>query len=71
MTTIEDVTFQDQALVPIWEKVLSGTRLGRDEGLSVLNTWDITALGKMADHVIQDGGLHMGKSKMTIVSPWW
>lgn len=50
-TTIEDVTFHDHALVPIWEKVLSGVRLGREDGLRVLSTWDITALGKMADYV--------------------
>jgi len=50
-TTIEDILFQDQALVPIWEKVRSGVRLGREDGLDILKTWDLTALGKMADHV--------------------
>lgn len=45
------VEFQDQALVRIWEKVLQSERLNREDGLAILNTWDIVALGRMADHV--------------------
>ena len=48
---VENITFRDQALIPIWEKLLVGKRLDRNDGLSVLNTWDMTALGKMANHV--------------------
>lgn len=53
MTTIavEDVVFHDQALIPVWEKVLEGKRLDRQDGLGLLSTWDLTALGKMADFV--------------------
>jgi aminodeoxyfutalosine synthase len=48
---VDNITFRDQALIPIWEKLLAGKRLDRSNGLTVLNTWDMTALGKMADHV--------------------
>ncbi|TDI42163.1 MAG: aminofutalosine synthase MqnE [Acidobacteria bacterium] len=51
MTAQEEIIFQDEALIPIWERVLSGRRLGREDGLAVLNSWDLTAIGKMADHV--------------------
>ncbi|MFQ5790686.1 MAG: radical SAM protein, partial [Acidobacteriota bacterium] len=47
----EDIVFQDRALVRIWEKVLEGRRLDRDDGLTILKTRDLTALGKMADLV--------------------
>ena len=45
------IEFQDQALAPIWEKVLQNERLDREDGLAILNTWDIVALGRMADYV--------------------
>jgi aminodeoxyfutalosine synthase len=51
LTAQKEVVFQDEALIPIWERVLSGRRLGREDGLAVLNSWDLTAIGKMADHV--------------------
>ena len=51
LTAQEEIVFQDEALIPIWERVLSGRRLGREDGLAVLNSWDLTAIGKMADHV--------------------
>jgi aminodeoxyfutalosine synthase len=50
-TTVENIVFQDSRLVPIWEKVLSSERLDRNDGLTLLETWDVTAVGKMADHV--------------------
>lgn len=46
-----DILFQDQSLVPIWEKVRAQQRLNIDDGLTCLNTSDLTALGQMADHV--------------------
>lgn len=49
--SVDDIVFQDRALIPIWERVLAGERLGREDGLTLLRTWDLTALGKMADHV--------------------
>ncbi len=51
LTAQKEIVFQDEALIPIWERVLSGQRLGREDGLAVLNSWDLTAIGKMADHV--------------------
>lgn len=48
---VANVAFRDAGLVPVWEKVLHGQRLGREDGLAILNTWDLVALGKMADHV--------------------
>jgi aminodeoxyfutalosine synthase len=50
-TAVEDIIFQDQALVPIWDKILDGVRLDREDGLALLRSWDLTAIGKMADHV--------------------
>lgn len=50
-TLVEDIVFQDERLVPVWEKVLSSKRLGREDGLTLLSSWDLTAIGKMADHV--------------------
>ena len=40
---IQDISFQDRALVPIWDKVLEGRRLERDDGLAILETLDITS----------------------------
>ncbi|HXV60833.1 MAG TPA: aminofutalosine synthase MqnE [Vicinamibacteria bacterium] len=48
-----DITFRDEKLVPIWEKLLGSRRLDKQDGLTLLQTWDLTALGKMADHVKQ------------------
>jgi aminodeoxyfutalosine synthase len=48
---VEDVVFHDPALLPVWEKVRTRKRLGFEDGLAILNTWDLTALGKMADSV--------------------
>ena len=48
---LRPIEFQDQALAPIWEKVAQNKRLDREDGLTILNTWDLGALGRMADHV--------------------
>lgn len=53
-TVLEEILFRDEALIPVWERVLAGQRLGRDDGLAILKSWDLTALGKMADHVKRD-----------------
>jgi aminodeoxyfutalosine synthase len=50
-TAVEDILFQDRALVPIWDKVRSEVRLDREDGLQILRSWDLTAVGKMADFV--------------------
>ena len=51
MLLAEGVAFRDQDLVPIWEKVLSGERLNFGDGVTLLETLDLAALGRMADHV--------------------
>ena len=46
----EGIRFRDRALIPIWEKVLAGDRLGAEDGLALLSTHDLPGLGRMADH---------------------
>ena len=43
--------FSDRHLEPVWEKVVAGERLGRDEGRLLFETDDLLGLGRMADHV--------------------
>jgi aminodeoxyfutalosine synthase len=45
------VRFSDGRLEPIWEKVQAGTRLDRDDGITLLETEDLLGVGRMADHV--------------------
>jgi aminodeoxyfutalosine synthase len=47
----EGIAFVDNSLVPIWEKVLSGTRLSLEDGVRLFETDDFPAVGRMADHV--------------------
>ena len=49
----DGVTFMDKTLIPIWEKVQADERLTPQEGVRLLKTTDIAALGKMADHAKQ------------------
>jgi len=53
MELVADVAFQDKTLIPIWEKVLEGRRLGKEDGLALLQSWDLVAIGRMADQVKQ------------------
>ena len=46
-----EITFRDAALERVWERVLEGRRLALPDGLAILETWDLPALGRMADHV--------------------
>ena len=46
----DGVAFLDDALVPVWEKIQADERLSFDDGLTLLGTTGIAALGKMADH---------------------
>ena len=43
--------FGDTQLEPIWEKVRSGSRLDRQDALTLLETDDLLGVGRMADHV--------------------
>ncbi|HUP01451.1 MAG TPA: aminofutalosine synthase MqnE [Gemmatimonadota bacterium] len=45
-----EIEFRDPALERIWSKVLEGGRLDHEDGLACLETWDLPALGRMADH---------------------
>ena len=43
--------FSDRRLEPVWEKVVAGQRLARDEGRLLFETDDLLGVGRMADHV--------------------
>ncbi|MFQ5512114.1 MAG: aminofutalosine synthase MqnE [Candidatus Krumholzibacteriia bacterium] len=47
----DGIAFLDETLVSIWEKVRAGVRLAPEEGVRLLRTRDIAALGRMADFV--------------------
>jgi aminodeoxyfutalosine synthase len=47
----DGIAFTDTSLVPIWEKVLSRTRLSLEDGVRLFETDDFPAAGRMADHV--------------------
>ncbi len=44
-----EIRFRDRALAPIWEKVRAGERLPFEDGVAMLRTDDVLALGRMAD----------------------
>jgi len=46
------IHFRDKKLIPIWEKVRTGTRLSFQDGLTMFASSDVISLGKMA-HFIQ------------------
>ena len=43
--------FSDTRLTAVWDKVQTGQRLTRDDGLLLFETDDLLGLGRMADHV--------------------
>ncbi len=49
MLRADGVLFRDRALIPIREKVRSGERLDHADGLTLLETLDLPALGRLAD----------------------
>lgn len=49
--TLEESTFTDRDLLPIWEKVQANKRLSFEEGLRLFETRDFIAVGRMADYV--------------------
>ncbi|HYM20486.1 MAG TPA: aminofutalosine synthase MqnE [Candidatus Kapabacteria bacterium] len=51
MLSSKNLTFRDSALAPIWEKVRSGNRLSKEDGIALYNTFDVIGLGRMADEV--------------------
>jgi len=46
-----EIAFRDPALEAVWDRVRAGERLGRSDGLAILGTRDLPALGRMADQV--------------------
>jgi aminodeoxyfutalosine synthase len=46
---VEGIQFQDETLIPMWERVLAGERLSADDGLRIFETGDFAAVGRMAD----------------------
>jgi aminodeoxyfutalosine synthase len=47
----DTLAFRDPRLAPVWERVRAGERLSAEDGLICLETGDVLALGRMADHV--------------------
>jgi aminodeoxyfutalosine synthase len=47
----EEIRFRDSRLAPIWEKVQSGERLSKQDGMTLFETNDVIALGAMAHWV--------------------
>ncbi|HEX9421161.1 MAG TPA: aminofutalosine synthase MqnE, partial [Methylomirabilota bacterium] len=43
--------FRDSRLAPVWDKVRSGIRLSREDGLLLFETEDLHAVGRMANFV--------------------
>jgi aminodeoxyfutalosine synthase len=52
-STFPEIAFRDGKLELVWDRIRRGERLDRDDGLAVLATWDLPALGRMADHVVR------------------
>ena len=48
-----NISFRDERLAPIWEKVVHGTRLSKEDGLCIYETHDLMGVGQMADYVRQ------------------
>jgi aminodeoxyfutalosine synthase len=46
-----EIAFRDPELENVWGRITGGERLDRADGLAILATWDLPALGRMADHV--------------------
>jgi aminodeoxyfutalosine synthase len=51
MISSKTLTFRDPALNPIWEKVRSGERLSKEDGLLLFESHDLIGVGRMANEV--------------------
>ena len=51
MELVEGIAFMDRDLIPVWEKVLDGERLSVDDGVRLFESRDLSAVGRMANHV--------------------
>jgi aminodeoxyfutalosine synthase len=50
-TSLADVTVQDAALQPVLDKVLTGKRLGFEDGVALYKSHDLLGIGRLANHV--------------------
>jgi len=50
-TSLADVTVQDAALQPVLDKVLTGKRLGFEDGVALYRSHDLLGIGRLANHV--------------------
>lgn len=48
-TDVDGIMFRDRALLPIWEKVREGKRLGEEDGVALFESPDFISVGHMAD----------------------
>lgn len=46
-----EFSFQDKRLEPIYEKILTHSRLSKKDGITIYETDDLIGLGQLADHV--------------------
>lgn len=53
ITKMTDISFRDERLLSLWNKVQKGDRLTLKDGLVLFDTSDVIALGKMAETVQQ------------------
>ncbi|HEY7602597.1 MAG TPA: hypothetical protein VIB60_08835, partial [Methylomirabilota bacterium] len=44
------IEFLDPALGRVWGRMAAGERLDHADGMACLETWDLPALGRMADY---------------------
>lgn len=51
MARIPDLTFRDNKLQLVWEKVQTGVTLSTEDGLAIFETRDLISLGKMANYI--------------------
>ena len=54
MSSFHNITFRDAALAPIWEKVRSGERLSKEDGLTLFASPDLIGVGRMANAVARE-----------------
>ncbi len=51
MTSLHSISFRDKSLNPIWDKIRSGERLSKEDGLALFASEDIIGVGRMANEV--------------------
>ncbi len=54
MSSFHNFTFRDAALAPIWEKIRSGERLSKEDGLTLYASPDLIGVGRMANAVARE-----------------